>query len=720
MAAGFVVDASAQNVQTVQSFPLLSEDIRNICTYDPTDRNAHFKYAPLQTAAKQFDIPAGSEFQITYVSNCNGQEWPDEAIQALEYAADIWAAHLSSTIPIKIEATWEDLGNNVLGSAGPTYLYFLSGEGVVENTLYTIAQASALTGIDLATTEAEGFDIEVNINCSFNNWYFGTDMNTPAGLIDLVTVMVHEIGHGIGFIGSVVADPTTQQADWGLNRGLPPFIYDRFALDGHFNEIIDRDIFPSLSSIYDAVTGQHGGVFFSGFEGEFVLDNNRVPLYAPNPFRPGSSYSHLDQHYFTDTENALMRPQLDMASAIHSPGPVFCGMLQDMGWPLGSACEQLLFDDSPLQRPMLSAPANGSFDQGLLPEISWDEVPGAESYELIISEDFNHENQLIEQSLTGTSYNIQQELKPSSMYFWRVRASGAAGQSRWSNTFRFSTEFGAPPPITLLRPQDGETDVWPVFQFQWEAHPAVETYRLEVSESPDFDDLYLESEQTFVNYSSAQDFPFYTDFYWRVKGINSTGKGEWSDVWSFKTIIERPETVVLNNPGDNMNQIPVEPEFSWDESERAADYVIQVSTEADFSLIPVQGLVSETTFVHNMPLELAEIYYWRVRATNAGGQSDWSNVKSFTTKVGETKINPNYPNPFNSVTNLRYQLADQRNVLIDVFDLNGRRVSTLVQQEQGPGVYFAQMDASGLASGTYFIRFMAGDITDIQKMALIK
>ena len=718
--AGFYTAANAQQIDAHPFHSVSPEDIGNICTYDPTDRNAYFKYAPQQIAAKQFDLPAESEFQITYVNNCNGQEWPDAAVQAFEHATDIWAAHLLSDVPIKIEATWEDLGNNVLGSAGPTSLYLLSGDGVMENTAYTVAQASALTGIDLATRDGEGFDIVVNINCNFNDWYFGTDMNTPAGLIDMVTVMLHEIGHGIGFIGSIVGDSSTLQADWGLNQGLPPFIYDRFTLDGHFNEIIDRNIFSSLSSIYEVVTGQHGGVYFSGLEGEFALNNQRVPLYAPNPFQSGSSYSHLDQNFFTDTENALMRPQLDRASAIHSPGPVFCGMLQDMGWPLGSACEELIVDDSPLQRPLLSTPANGASGQNFTPSISWESVPGANRYDFMLSTDYNHENPIVELSTTGTTFIPDEELQPNSFYFWRVRASGPAGESRWSNTFRFSTEFGAPAPITLLTPQNGEENIRPVFQFQWESDPTVEMYRFEVSESPDFDDLFIESEQSLVRYSVTQNFPYYTTFYWRVKGINSAGEGEWSDVWSFRTIIERPETVLLNNPGNNLNQIPVVPEFNWNASDRAADYVIQVSTEMDFSTLPIQGIISDTVFVHSLPLEPAEIYYWRVKATNVGGESEWSHVKSFTTEVGETKINPNYPNPFNSVTNLRYQLAERRDVLIDVYDLMGRRVSTLVQQEQGPGVYFAQINASGLASGTYFVRFIAGDVSDIQKMAVIK
>jgi len=64
-----------------------------------------------------------------------------------------------------------------------------------------------MSGVDqLADNNfGEEHDININMNCGFDAWYFGTDANTPAGLIDFVTVVLHEIGHGIGFIGSMNA-----------------------------------------------------------------------------------------------------------------------------------------------------------------------------------------------------------------------------------------------------------------------------------------------------------------------------------------------------------------------------------------------------------------------------------------------------------------------------------------------------------------------------------
>jgi hypothetical protein len=90
-------------------------------------------------------------------------------------------------------------------------------------------------------------------------------------------------------------------------------------------------------------------VFFDGVSALATLDESPVPkakLYTPEEFSQGSSYSHVDQETFTMTPNALMRPRIDRALAIHSPGPLFCGILNDMEWPLGAGCLSFLAADA--------------------------------------------------------------------------------------------------------------------------------------------------------------------------------------------------------------------------------------------------------------------------------------------------------------------------------------------------------------------------------------
>lgn len=325
------------------------ENTKSICEFEPTDIDAHFYIERSENILQFRKEMATAQFQVTYVNACGAINWPAQAIAAFESALDIWSAHLQSTVPIRVEAFWEEIpssGNGVvLGSAGPTQiLHSSSVPGSRLNTWYSIAQASAISNINFVNLiSGEDYDITVRMNCGFPDWYFGTDASPVSGLIDFLTVVLHEIGHGIGFFGSMRASPGNQIAEWGflynpLNQ-VYPIIYDRFTVDGNDTRLINQNVYPNPSGVlYNAVTGNQGGVFFAGDNSEGMYGGEPVPLYAPNPWQPGSSYSHYDDDTFKNTENALMRPRIDRASAIHDPGPLFCALLADTGWPLGSAC----------------------------------------------------------------------------------------------------------------------------------------------------------------------------------------------------------------------------------------------------------------------------------------------------------------------------------------------------------------------------------------------
>lgn len=81
----------------------------------------------------------------------------------------------------------------------------------------------------------------------------------------------------------------------------------------------------------------------------------------------------------------------------------------------------------------------------------------------------------------------------------------------------------------------------------------------------------------------------------------------------------------------------------------------------------------------------------------------------------------NYPNPFNIETNIKFALPKPASVTIEVFDLLGRKVKTLVQGERfEPGVRIVKFKADELPSGVYIYRVKAGEFQDSKKMVLIK
>ena len=80
----------------------------------------------------------------------------------------------------------------------------------------------------------------------------------------------------------------------------------------------------------------------------------------------------------------------------------------------------------------------------------------------------------------------------------------------------------------------------------------------------------------------------------------------------------------------------------------------------------------------------------------------------------------NYPNPFNHSTIIRYGLPKPSHVKIEIFDILGRRVATLLKKEIQAGYHVIEFDGSQLSSGIYLYRIQADNFVDVKKMVLIK
>lgn len=83
-------------------------------------------------------------------------------------------------------------------------------------------------------------------------------------------------------------------------------------------------------------------------------------------------------------------------------------------------------------------------------------------------------------------------------------------------------------------------------------------------------------------------------------------------------------------------------------------------------------------------------------------------------------LGQNYPNPFNSNTTIMYNIPEKSHVKISIYDIYGRSVHTLVDQDKNPGRYNVIWDASGMSSGIYFCQFQVNDIIQTKKLLLVK
>ena len=87
---------------------------------------------------------------------------------------------------------------------------------------------------------------------------------------------------------------------------------------------------------------------------------------------------------------------------------------------------------------------------------------------------------------------------------------------------------------------------------------------------------------------------------------------------------------------------------------------------------------------------------------------------------GRFELSQNYPNPFNPSTIIRYSVPRSSLVTLKVFNILGQEVSTLVNQQQNPGKYEVNFNASALSSGVYFYTISNGTSTLTKKMLLLK
>ncbi len=83
-------------------------------------------------------------------------------------------------------------------------------------------------------------------------------------------------------------------------------------------------------------------------------------------------------------------------------------------------------------------------------------------------------------------------------------------------------------------------------------------------------------------------------------------------------------------------------------------------------------------------------------------------------------LSQNYPNPFNPSTKISYQLPVNNFVTLKVYDIIGREVATLINEQKNAGLYEVTFDASRLSSGMYFYRLTAGSFVNTRKLMLIK
>jgi hypothetical protein len=276
---------------------------------------------------------AGEGFNDTTATAAVGGNPGDaraQRLNAFTYAANLWAAELTSAVTIKVDATIDNLSCNAQSacSARRAQSGYINFTNAPYEPICPQALANKIKGSDVSASN----DIIAQFNgkigtsgcLTSSGWYLGLDGNPTSGKIDFVAVVMHELGHGLGFQSWV--DESTGQRTSNFDDVFMKFLEDH-STGKMWTAMTDAE--RKASAI------NSGNLHWTGSNVLAAATATSAPacrrprrMYAPNPVESGSSVSHWDRL----TPNQMMEPSY--TSALHVTD-LTRDAFTDIGWTSG-------------------------------------------------------------------------------------------------------------------------------------------------------------------------------------------------------------------------------------------------------------------------------------------------------------------------------------------------------------------------------------------------
>lgn len=256
-------------------------------------------------------------------------------LNAFQYAADLAGACLVSNVTIVVNAAMNPLPCNatsaVLGSAGAVAVLADFTGAPLANTWYPIALANAITGVD---NDPVNPDISAQFNSSIGtvagcltgfNWYYGYDGAAPVNTLDFVTVVEHEIMHGLGFASFI--NVSTGAEFGGFDDVYEANSESHNAVPSTLTTMTNAQRLAAMKTVTDlhwvgAYVQAASGTLSAGKTG------THVQLYAPATVAPGSTFSHWSTAL---TPDQTMEPFYTAPN--HNRG-LATELFMDIGWTI--------------------------------------------------------------------------------------------------------------------------------------------------------------------------------------------------------------------------------------------------------------------------------------------------------------------------------------------------------------------------------------------------
>lgn len=415
--------------------------------------------------------------------------------------------------------------------------------------------------------------------------------------------------------------------------------------------------------------------------------------------------------------------------------------------------------------PTLSLPDSAAINQSIKLRLVWNQTVDAQTYRLQISENASFSTSVFDNSQLTDTTKIVDILKLSTNYFWRVAATNKAGTSQFSKVYSFTTWASAPKvpePVTLgsltkfailaysavtniptsaIKGDVGLTPTAGSFIGLTQGEVTGTIFTVDVSgpagsvESAvmltvakgDLTIAYNDAAgRTIAPVGIAGNIGGQTLFPGLYKSTGSLeisagdltldGNGNEDGVWIFQIAstfnMTADRKVFLTNGAKPGN-------IFW-----------QVGTAAIMgSTVVMKGTImagTQITFgtgatLDGRALALTENVTLQQNTINVPDPSTGTAIEIDESGLPTTiMLSQNYPNPFNPSTSIRFGINTSSKVQLEVFNMLGQRVATLLNEQKAAGWYTVNFDASRLTSGTYIYRINANGSQQNKKMTLIK
>jgi uncharacterized protein (TIGR02145 family) len=302
-------------------------------------------------------------------------------------------------------------------------------------------------------------------------------------------------------------------------------------------------------------------------------------------------------------------------------------------------------DATPTQQATTVGSIQGKVLYGLtgagIPNVSVQTIPPSSAVLTSTTGDFT-----IDEAETGTYTVIASK---NTYTEGRITVTVTAGETTTANLLMNDSIGQIPSTPALSNPLNNSVFVPLPITCVWNASTGATSYTLQISASSEFGNYEFNQSGLIGTSRLVTGLKNFRQYYWRVSATNSFGTTGYSEVFNFNTEPggTAPNAPILVTPANNANQIVLPPTLTWSASTGATSYSLQVSASSTFQnfAFDQSGLTEESKQV--TALRSSTKYYWRVKAFNSFGASDYSTTYNFTTD-GTVPSTPTLVSPLNN------------------------------------------------------------------------